>query len=45
MLTADSFDFTMTDGMPTVGPTHLLEKPSILIIAVGEMKSIPVDDL
>jgi hypothetical protein len=45
MPTADSFWFTVTDGMPTEGSTHLLEKPTILIIAVGEVKSIPVDDL
>lgn len=45
LLTATSFDFTLTDDVlkyiPTKGSTHLLEKPTIVIIADAEMKNIP----
>jgi len=43
--TAASFGFTLTDDIvkyiPTKSSTHLLEKPTIVVIAYAEMKNIP----
>ena len=45
MQTAASFGFTLTDDIvkyiPTKSSTHLLEKPTIVVIAYAEMKNIP----
>jgi hypothetical protein len=45
LLTATGFDFTLTDDIliyiPTKGSTHLLKKPTIVVIAYAEMKNIP----
>jgi ribosomal protein S12 len=45
LLTATSFDPALTDNIlkyvPTKGSTHLLEKPTIVVIADAEMKNIP----
>jgi len=44
MLTATNFDFTLTDDIwkyvLTEGSTHLLEKPTVVVIADAEMKNI-----
>jgi hypothetical protein len=45
LLTATSFDFTLKNDVlkyiPTKDSTHLLEKPTIVVIADAEMKNIP----